>query len=69
MKLLIQLQLLLAEVKNEAALQLLIFVVMSCHETNTFFFSFTFNADRWRALVKAVTNLQVPQNVGNFLTK
>jgi hypothetical protein len=24
--------------------------------------------DRWRALVKAVTNLQVPQNVGNFLT-
>jgi hypothetical protein len=22
------------------------------------FFSFTFNADRWQALVKAVTNLQ-----------
>ena len=24
--------------------------------------------DRWRALVNAVTNLWVPQNVGNFLT-
>ena len=24
--------------------------------------------DRWRALVNAVMNLQVPQNVGNFLT-
>jgi hypothetical protein len=23
--------------------------------------------DRWRAVVNAVTNLQVPQNVGNFL--
>ena len=25
--------------------------------------------DRWRALVNAVMNLQVPQNVGNFLTR
>ena len=25
-------------------------------------------SDRWRALVNAVTNLPVPQNVGNFLT-
>jgi hypothetical protein len=24
--------------------------------------------DGWRALVKAVTNLRVPQNAGNFLT-
>jgi hypothetical protein len=24
--------------------------------------------DRWRALVNEVTNLQVPQNAGNFLT-
>ena len=24
--------------------------------------------DRWRALVKAVMNLQIPQNAGNFLT-
>jgi CRISPR/Cas system-associated protein Cas7 (RAMP superfamily) len=24
--------------------------------------------DRWRALVKAVMNLRVPQNAGNFLT-
>jgi hypothetical protein len=24
--------------------------------------------DRWRALVKAVMNLQVPYNAGNFLT-
>ena len=24
--------------------------------------------DRWRALVTAVMNLRVPQNVGNFLT-
>jgi len=24
--------------------------------------------DRWRALVNAVMNLQVPQNTGNFLT-
>jgi len=24
--------------------------------------------DRWRALVNAVTNPRVPQNVGNFLT-
>jgi len=24
--------------------------------------------NRWRALVNAVINLQVPQNVGNFLT-
>jgi hypothetical protein len=24
--------------------------------------------DRWRALVNAVMNLQVPLNVGNFLT-
>jgi hypothetical protein len=24
--------------------------------------------DRWRALVNAVMNLPVPQNVGNFLT-
>jgi len=24
--------------------------------------------DRWRALVTAVMNLWVPQNVGNFLT-
>jgi hypothetical protein len=24
--------------------------------------------DRWRALVDAVMNLQVPQNAGNFLT-
>ena len=24
--------------------------------------------DRWRALVNAVMNLQVPQNSGNFLT-
>jgi hypothetical protein len=68
MKLLIQLQLLLAEVKNEAAVQLLMFAVMSCQGTNTFFFSCTLNADRWRALVNAVMNLRVPQNVGNFLT-
>ena len=26
------------------------------------------NRDRWRELVNAVMNLQVPQNVGNFLT-
>jgi len=25
--------------------------------------------DRWRALVKAVMNLRVPQNAGNFLTR
>jgi hypothetical protein len=68
MKLLIQLELLLAEVKNKAALQLLMFAVMSCQGTNTFFFSFTFEADRWQALVNAVMNLWVPQNVGNFLT-
>ena len=24
--------------------------------------------DRWQALVTVVTNLQVPKNVGNFLT-
>jgi len=24
--------------------------------------------DRWRALVKEVMNLRVPQNAGNFLT-
>jgi CRISPR/Cas system-associated protein Cas7 (RAMP superfamily) len=24
--------------------------------------------DRWQALMKAVMNLQIPQNVGNFLT-
>ena len=24
--------------------------------------------DRWRAIVKAVMNLRVPSNVGNFLT-
>jgi hypothetical protein len=24
--------------------------------------------DRWRALVKALINLRVPQNAGNFLT-
>jgi hypothetical protein len=24
--------------------------------------------DRWRALVKAVMNLRVPQNAGNFFT-
>jgi hypothetical protein len=68
MKLLIQLQLLLAEVKKKAALQLLKFAVMSCQGTNTFFFSFNFKVDRWRALVNVVTNLWVPQNVGNFVT-
>jgi hypothetical protein len=68
MKLLIQLQLLLAEVENEAALQLFMFAVMSCQGTNAFFFSSTFNVDRWWALVKAVTNLPAPQNVGNLLT-
>jgi len=26
------------------------------------------NKDRWRALVNAVMKLQVPKNVGNFLT-
>jgi len=67
MKLLIQLQLLLAEVKNEAALQLLMYAFISCQGTDTFFFSFTFNMDRRRALVNAVMNLPVPQNVGNFL--
>jgi hypothetical protein len=24
--------------------------------------------DRWQAIVKAVMNLQIPQNAGNFLT-
>lgn len=67
MKLLIQPQLLLAEVKNKAALQLLMFAVMSCQGTNTFFFSFNFKADRWRALMNAVTNLWVPQKCGEFL--
>ena len=27
------------------------------------------NRDGWRALVDAVTNLRVPQNSGNFLTR
>ena len=26
------------------------------------------NRDRWQAFVKAVMNLQIPQNAGNFLT-
>jgi hypothetical protein len=60
MKLLIQLQLLLAEVKNKAAQQLLMFAVMSCQVTNTFFFSFTFKADRWQALVNAIMKLKIP---------
>jgi len=49
-----------AEVKNMTALQLLMFAVMSCQGTITFFFSFNFKADMWQALVNAVTNLWVP---------